>query len=77
VNGILKGEYLNHQEITSFYEGYRAVEKAVFIYNYKRPHMSCDMLSPQQAHEQSGKLKRRWKNYYQKKQESTILVNKK
>jgi transposase InsO family protein len=33
--------------------------QAVFLYNYKRPHLSCDMLSPEQAHRQTGQLRRR------------------
>jgi hypothetical protein len=35
------------------------------------------MLFPQEAHQKRGAIKRRWKNYYQKKEESTTLVNEK
>lgn len=75
VNGILKEEYLNHQVVTTIYQARSVLEIAVFLYNYKRPHSSCDMLSPQQAHLKQGFIKRRWKNYYRKKEESTTLVN--
>lgn len=64
VNGILKHEYLSHQPVRSLTEAQQVLEKAVFLYNYKRPHMSCDMLSPNQAHASHGPLERRWKNYY-------------
>jgi transposase InsO family protein len=75
VNGILKQEYLNHQPVTTIHQARSVLETAVFLYNYKRPHSSCDMLFPQQAHQRQGSIKRRWKNYYRKKEESTTLVN--
>ncbi|MCX6217369.1 MAG: IS3 family transposase [Spirosoma sp.] len=64
VNGILKEEYLSHQPVRSLEEAYTLLEKGVFLYNYKRPHLSCDMLSPVAAHGSYGPLERRWKNYY-------------
>lgn len=76
-NGIIKNEYLAHQNVTSLAQAQMAVQQAVFLYNYKRPHMSCDMLVPEQAHQREGKLKRRWKNYYHKKLIADILVNEK
>jgi transposase InsO family protein len=62
VNGILKDEYLNqYQYLTSI-----QLQKSIDIYNNKRPHLSCNMLTPERAHLSSGRLKRRWKNYYRK-----------
>ncbi len=62
VNGILKDEYLNqYHNLTTL-----QLEKSIEKYNKKRPHLSCDMLTPEAAHLSSGKLKRRWKNYYRK-----------
>jgi len=62
VNGILKDEYLNqYQNLTTL-----QLEKSIEKYNMKRPHLSCDMLTPELAHHGSGELKRRWKNYYKK-----------
>jgi len=75
INGILKQEYLNHQVVTTIHQARSVLETAVFLYNYKRPHSSCDMLFPQQAHQKQGPIKKRWKNYYRKKEESTTLVN--
>lgn len=45
------------------------------MYNYHRPHLSCDMLVPEQAHQHTGKLKRRWKNYYHRKVAKSIVGN--
>jgi transposase InsO family protein len=62
VNGILKDEYLNqYQSLTAL-----QLKKSIEKYNKKRPHLSCDMLTPELAHLSSGTLKRRWKNYYKK-----------
>jgi putative transposase len=61
-NGILKDEYLSqYQRLTN-----TQLEEAVRKYNFKRPHLSCDMLTPDLAHQSTGQLKRRWKNYYKK-----------
>ena len=77
VNGILKQEYLQHQQVYSLAQAQSLLEQAVFLYNYKRPHLSCDMLPPEQAHRQTGQLKRRWKNYYRKKLLSNLMDNEK
>jgi transposase InsO family protein len=67
VNGIIKNEYLAHRGVYSLAQAELVLEQAVFLYNYKRPHLSCDMLVPDQAHNGEKKLKRRWKNYYPQK----------
>jgi putative transposase len=56
INGILKQEYLTHQAVRSLTEAEQHLERAVFLYNYKRPHLSCDMQSPHQAHSSRGPL---------------------
>ena len=77
VNGIIKNEYLGHQSVYSLAQARSVLEQAVFLYNYKRPHLSCDMLVPEQAHQGEGKLKRRWKNYYYKRELEKLVVNEK
>ena len=62
INGILKDEYLNQYETLTSIQLKNSIEK----YNNRRPHLSCDMLTPEEAHLRSGKLKKRWKNYYKK-----------
>jgi transposase InsO family protein len=75
VNGIIKNEYLAHRSVYSLAQAELVLEQAVFLYNYKRPHLSCDMLVPDQAHQGEGKLKRRWKNYYPQTQEVAVVNN--
>jgi putative transposase len=67
INGILKDELLE-QKYTDFKMAQQHVAKAIVIYNALRPHSSCNMLTPQMAHSQTGVLKKHWKNYYKKKE---------
>ena len=61
VNGILKGEFLLDQTFCAFAEALQAVDSAVSRYNHIRPHASCDNLTPVQAHDQNGILRKHWK----------------
>lgn len=67
VNGILKEELLA-TSYSSFELAQKGIAKAVSVYNSLRPHSSCDMLTPQAAHQKTGTLKKHWKNYYKKKE---------
>ena len=67
LNGILKTEFGLYSSQLSFEETAKLVEKSILAYNQIRPHGSCDYLTPEQAHQRSGALKKRWKNYYNQK----------
>ncbi|MCD6566462.1 MAG: IS3 family transposase [Bacteroidales bacterium] len=71
VNGILKDELLDKLHL-NYNEAVRNVSIAISIYNHQRPHGSIDYLTPIEAHFMSGKLKRRWKNYYSKKKDMKL-----
>jgi transposase InsO family protein len=60
VNGILKTELLQ-AKYEDRQEAIKEIDKAIAIYNDKRPHLSIGMLTPKQAHLGSGKLERLWK----------------
>jgi transposase InsO family protein len=75
VNGILKTEFNLDRLFKSIAEAETAAEEAISVYNGKRPHSSCDYLTPQQAHERHGILKRHWKNYKPKQQPEYTLSN--
>lgn len=45
VKGILKQEYLSHYTVRSLDEAAQHLERVVFLYNYKRPYLSCAMQS--------------------------------
>ena len=73
VNGILKTEWLYDMQIADCKEAKKTVKEVINIYNTLRPHSSIAMLTPEQAHQTSGNLKRLWKTYYRKK-ENEVLV---
>lgn len=61
INGILKGEFLLDKTFSSFTEAEQCVKNAIEKYNHIRPHASCDNLTPVQAHDHNGILRKRWK----------------
>lgn len=67
VNGILKDE-LFEKTYLNYGGAVKGISVAISIYNHQRPHGSIDYLTPIEAHFKSGELKRRWKNYYSKKE---------
>ena len=66
INGILKQEYIYNEQKNGLNVTEKLIERVVENYNTKRPHLSCDMMTPEQAHLKSGYIKKRWKNYYKK-----------
>jgi putative transposase len=68
VNGILKIELLE-KAYPNFNIAQEAVAKAISIYNYYRPHNSINDLTPVEAHQMKGYIPKKWKNYYQIKQQ--------
>ena len=61
VNGILKGEFGLDKTFVSIEQAIQETNQAVAAYNYNRPHASCDYLTPANAHQQNGILRKRWK----------------
>jgi transposase InsO family protein len=61
VNGILKYEHNLKQTFADYRAAKEAVDDAVKKYNEFRIHDSCGRLTPIQAHEQKGILKKYWK----------------
>lgn len=51
LNGILKSEYRMAETFPDYSMALKQLVKAVHIYNNFRPHMSCNFLTPQQAHQ--------------------------
>lgn len=76
VNGILKDEFDLDRVFNSYEQALEEVNRIIPIYNYHRPHASCNYLTPEQAHQQKGPLKKRWKTYYRrnKYEEENIAI---
>lgn len=67
INGILKDEWINQMKLKSKEDAKEQIRRIIKIYNTQRPHSSLNMLTPEQAHNQSGMLKRKWKNYWKQR----------
>ena len=51
VNGILKDEWLNQEKFYTFEHAKERIGQIISIYNNLRPHLSCQMRTPQQVHQ--------------------------
>ena len=67
VNGILKTEWLYDMNLKDYPDTKRAVKSVIGIYNNERPHSSINMLTPTQAHQMTGVLKKLWRSYREKR----------
>lgn len=75
LNGILKTELLEEDIFEDLPVAQQSIDRAIRIYNEQRPHLSCDMLTPKQAHDQaSGPLKKRWRQRKKAKPNKTSLT---
>jgi putative transposase len=63
MNGIIKTEFNLYESIAGFDFTYEKIRSSIKAYNEERPHSSCDMLTPMQAHQCRGELRKRWKKY--------------
>jgi putative transposase len=61
VNGILKNELLAHHKVQNIAQAKALLHEAIRIYNEERPHLSCNMLKPSEAHTLEHSLPRRWR----------------
>ena len=61
VNGILKYEFLIIDGLKDHLQAVRVIDESIGIYNENRPHLSCQMLTPNRAHLQQEIKLRKWK----------------
>lgn len=64
INKTIKEEFTNDRQInfTNIVEAKREIKKFIEFYNHKRPHRSIEWLTPNDAHQRTGILKRVWKS---------------
>lgn len=63
INSTIKDELLKGLRFTCLNELRDAIEVAVRFYNTQRPHMSVDMMTPEQAAHCNGEIHKWWKSY--------------
>jgi putative transposase len=66
MNGILKDSFEMDRTFPSFEEAQQFIAEAITYYNERRPHSSCDKLTPKEASARTGHLKKHWKSYAEK-----------
>jgi len=71
VNGILKDEFGLADQLNNINDAIHYTDQCINIYNNKRPHLSCSMLTPDQMHQQK-EIKLR--SYKKKAQTSFVNV---
>lgn len=62
INGIFKTDFAMDKTFLDLEQAQQEIAHMVHHYNHTRPHLSCDMLTPAQAHQTSGPLLKRWKS---------------
>jgi len=69
VNKTIKEEFTDQKEIsfTTITIAKKSIKQFIDFYNNQRPHRSIDWLTPSQAYQREGELKRHWKMYKKKK----------
>lgn len=75
INGILKYEFLIVDGFKNHQEARKVIEESIEIYNQKRPHMSCQMLTPNNAHKQNELPLKKWKKKTSKVMTSEVNFN--
>jgi len=60
-NGIIKSEFNLEVMQTTFADALEKITKGIAAYNQLRPHSSCDFLTPDEAHQKNGVLRKRWR----------------
>lgn len=63
INSTVKNELLKGMRFRSVTEVVSALGKAVEFYNTRRPHMSLDWMTPEEAARCNGEIKKWWKSY--------------
>ena len=60
INGILKDEFYCDEKFDNFEQAKKHVDQSIMIYNTKRPHLSCSMLTPEEMHQQDKLPVKKW-----------------
>jgi transposase InsO family protein len=61
VNGTIKNEMMSQKCLVDHFQAIETISESISIYNERRPHLSCNMLTPLQMHDQDILPVKRWK----------------
>lgn len=76
INRTIKEEFTENKTLIfrSLDEAKKELPKFINFYNTKRPHRSIEMMTPEQAHQKTGELRKCWKTYYKERAENCSEV---
>ena len=75
VNGIIKTEFIYRvARFKDMADASKQIEQYITFYNERRPHMSIGYHTPSEAHLQTGKQKKCWRNKEYSKNNSTFAL---
>ncbi len=60
VNGILKDEFDIAEGFVNHIQAVKEIKRSIETYNTKRPHLSCEMMTPDQAHIEGKFILKKW-----------------
>lgn len=63
INNTMKNELLKDCRFESEEEARMIIAEVISFYNHERPHMSIDMMTPAEAAQCTGEIKKRWYSY--------------
>lgn len=61
VNGILKYEFFLIEQFHDHLQAMQTIQNAIEVYNQNRPHLSCEMFTPNAVHQQNQIVPKKWK----------------
>jgi putative transposase len=75
IHKTIKEEFTNDRQInfSNIAIAKTEIKKFIEFYNTERPHRSVAWLTPNEAHNEKGELKRMWKAYYAKTQKGDLM----
>ena len=74
INGILKYEFLIIDGFRDHIQAMKVIAESIGIYNERRPHLSCHMLTPNNAHLQQKMRLKKWKKKTSKEFSSEVNI---
>ena len=74
VNGIIKNEWLTHENIMDGNIALKRISEIINIYNNIRPHASLNYLTPESAYTENGIMEKRWKNSHERMRDNEKMI---
>lgn len=75
MNRTFKDVFGLDENFGTYQKAQQQIDKSVAYYNTRLPHSSIDYLTPQEAHDRQGYLKKHWTYYWRAAQDESVEIN--